>query len=133
MTFWPTTPGHEVLGVHAIQQQLCEVNEVGVGVVLDHILQFTLLDAEIEEASSEDLDVPRFVESLGGEKALAWVIRRRIDQAGRGGQGATFAYDELYRRADRLFTEHLIVHDELGLSRVLGMSVDGPLQVSLGT
>jgi hypothetical protein len=85
---------------------------VWVRVLLDGVLQLTLLDPEIEETLREDLHVARLVEGLGREKALGAGIRGGVDQPRGGRERTTLAHDELHCRTDRILAENVVLHEE---------------------
>ncbi len=58
-----------------------ELHQVRVRMAIDGRFEVVGLHPEVEEALGEDLDMACFIEGLGGEKALARVIRRGVDQA----------------------------------------------------
>ncbi len=103
--FWPTTPATKSLRSTFSSSTSANLHQVRVGVLLDGVLESGLRDAEVVEALGEDLDVTGLVEGLGGEEALAPLVGRRVDQAGRRRQRATLADHQLHGRADRLLPQ----------------------------
>ena len=119
----PNDTRNKIAPVDFLEQDLCELRQIRIGLICDQIIDFVGVDAEVDESLRKDLDVTSFIERLGRKETLARSVRRRIDQSGRCRECALLTCHELYSDSDRLFTQKRIRKNgfRLGLARFVAI------------